>query len=143
MKDMDSFTKERLIEPILTHALIFIFVVTGFALMGSAEVGVYIYLFFMAAYIIMLIIALAAGITFSFMSLPVIIPWAFWKAKKENKKSQQQLEYDELIEKSQGGFVAHPEKIDTYIVGGYEYHKKEIEDDPILNSLWSKVGILK
>tara|TARA_Y100000389_G_C17226656_1_gene396012 strand:- start:186 stop:599 length:414 start_codon:yes stop_codon:yes gene_type:complete len=131
---------DALEEFILPHVFIFIFVVTGFALMGSPMVGVYLYLFFMAAWIILTIIA---TMTFFTISIPFIIPWALWTSKKENKKAQKQFEYDELIEKSQGGFVAHPEKIDTYILGGYDYHKKEIEDDPILNNLWRKVGILK
>ena len=127
--------KQELLSHVLGHSLFILFLTIPFALMGAPMAGIWLYLFFMGVYFTIMIVGALAFSTLVIPALPVLL----WREhKKEKKESEQKLEWERLLKKSQEGFVAHPEEPDIYIIKGYAYHKDEIDDEPFLKMLFER-----
>ena len=123
--------KQELLSNVLAHAILILFLTIPFALMGAPMAGIWIYLFFMGVYFTIMIVGALAFSTLVIPALPVLL----WR---EHKKEKQEIMWNDILKKSQEGFVAHPEEPDTYILKGYAYHKDEIDDEPFLKMLFER-----
>lgn len=123
--------KQELLSNVLAHAILILFLTIPFALMGAPMAGIWIYLFFMGVYFTIMIVG---ALAFSTLVIPAL-PFLIWK---EHKKEKQEIMWNDILKKSQEGFVAHPEEPDTYILKGYAYHKDEIDDEPFLKMLFER-----
>ena len=125
--------KEELLSNVLAHTILILFLTIPFALMGAPMAGIWIYLFFMGVYFTIMIVG---ALAFSTLVIPAL-PFLVWREhKKEKKETEQKLEWERLLKKSEEGFVAHPEEPDTYIIKGHTFSKEVIDESPLLRSLF-------